>query len=134
MEYTAEYDKINSICIVYVSGKHRRPLDSIILQKFVSDFNKSTYCNRFLIDYIKAKIITTTLDSFKAGTMPYDTDRRMVGIKIALLFTGEMTDHKFMEDVAYNRGYQVKVFDDREQAMAWLIPQENPRTAVAGIS
>ena len=54
--------------------------------------------------------------------MPVDTDKKMMRLKIALLFAGDMEDHKFMENVAYNRGYQVRVFDNRDQAMAWLIP------------
>lgn len=134
MEYTTEYDKTNDICFVHVTGKHKRPGDSIILQKFVRDFSETTHCQRFLLEYIQAQIIAHTIDSYEAGTMPIDPDHKMTAIKIALLFTGDMTEHKFMENVAFNRGYQVRVFDNRDEAMAWLIPQKTPLVATVANS
>ena len=39
---------------------------------------------------------------------------------IALVYSEILEDHKFMEDVLVNRGYQVRIFDDINKAFKWL--------------
>lgn len=122
MEYTAEFDEINLICTVRVTGQHKRPKDSIVLQQFAHDFGEEYDCKRFLFDFTQAQTIGGTMDAYDAGTVPVDTDHKLIRTKFALLFNGDLADHKFMEDVAVNRGYMVRVFNDCNQAIAWLMP------------
>ena len=122
MEYTTKFDEINLICTIHVTGQHQRPKDSITLQKFARDFSETHNCQRFLFDFTQANTIGGTMDAYDAGTVPVDPEHNLIRTKFALLFNGDLTVHKFMEDVAVNRGYMVRVFNDYEQAIAWLMP------------
>jgi hypothetical protein len=121
MKYTAEYDETNAICIVRVSGQNKRPEDSMILQRFAGEFRAENGCNRFLFDMTQAEIIGGTWNTFLTGTVPADPDRKQIQQKIALLYVGDMSDHEFMETVAVNRGYDLRVFNDHDKAMDWLV-------------
>jgi hypothetical protein len=39
---------------------------------------------------------------------------------VAPVYTGEMREHRFMELVAMNRGYRLKVFDNLDEGLHWL--------------
>lgn len=120
MEFTTEYDDVNGICIVRVVGKHKRPDDSLVLQQFARDFGSERGCLRFLFDMTKAEIIGGTMDAFETGTVPVDPDYQQTKQKIALLYSNVVQLHQFMEDVAVNRGYQLRVFDQFDEAIEWL--------------
>lgn len=120
MKYTSKYDETSGICSVRVTGKHKRPKDSLTLQQFAWDFGGERNCQRFLFDMTQAEIIGGTMDTFEAGTIPTDPDHMQVKKKIALAYSGDMTDHKFMENVAVNRGYNLRVFDQIDKALEWL--------------
>ena len=123
MEYTTEYDEMNGICIVCVKGQHKLPQDALVLQQFARDFDEEQNCQRFLFDMRQAEIIGGTMDIFKAGTVPVDTDHKQRRHKVALLYDSVSTDQKFLEDVSLNRGYQLRVFDDYNKAMEWIMPK-----------
>ena len=125
MKYTTQYDSDHGICTVSVTGKHKRPGDSVLLQQFARDFGKEHGCNRFLFDMTQAKIVGTTLDTLQAGTVPADTDKKQESQQIALVYARDLDEHKFLENVAVNRGYNVRIFDHIEKAMDWLISKEN---------
>lgn len=120
MEFTTEFDDANQICIVRVVGTHKRPDDSIVLQQFARDFGKERGCLRFLFDMTQAQIISDTLAAFETGTVPADPDYTQTKQKIALVYSSDIEAHKFMEDVAVNRGYQVQVFGQFNAAVEWL--------------
>ena len=124
MEYTFEHDKDEDVCVVRVSGQHRRPEDSIVLQRFARDFGAENKCFRFLFDMREATISGSTVDIYQAGVQP-DVDRfPREKYRIALVYSGDTADHKFMEDVVVNRGYILRVFDDYDQARLWLTMNE----------
>lgn len=120
MEYRYDFDQSSGICTVFVSGKHKRPDDSVILQQFAREFGNEHGCSRFLIDMTNAEIIGDFMDTFKTGTVPNDPDYEQIKQKVALLYTRITEDSKFLEDVAVNRGYHIKVFDQLEKAISWL--------------
>lgn len=120
MEYHHDHDQDSGICTVYVSGDHKRPDDSIILQEFARDFGREHGCIRFLFDMTNAVITGEFMDTFKVGTVPRDAEYEQIKQKTALLYSSLDDEIKFMEDVAVNRGYQLKVFDQREEAINWL--------------
>ena len=125
MKYTTQYNSDLGICTVTVTGKHKRPDDSVLLQQFARDFGKEHGCSRFLFDMTQAKIIGTTLDTLQTGTVPADTDNKQESQQIALVYARDLDEHKFLENVAVNRGYNVQVFDQIEKAICWLISKEN---------
>lgn len=122
MEYTVEYDEANGICTVRVTGKHKRPDDSLALQRFARDFDDERGCKRFLFDMTKAEIIGGTMEMFEIGTVPVDPNHKQKRQKVALVYSGNLDDHKFMENVAVNRGYNLRVFDGIDKAIEWLKP------------
>jgi len=125
MEYTVDFNEAKEICIVHVAGRHKRPEDSQVLQKLARDLGNEHGCQKFLFDMRQAEIIGGTLETYTTGTVPVDIDHTQVRQMIALVFVGDLTDHRFMETVAVNRGYQVRVFDSMDDAFEWLDPKEN---------
>ncbi len=64
------------------------------------------------------------MDTFETGTVPVDPDKKQTRQKIALLYDHYLDDHKFLENVAVNRGYQLRVFVERGKALEWLKPMK----------
>jgi hypothetical protein len=123
MEYKFHFDEGSGICTVLVTGRHNRPQDSLTLQKFARDFGHERGCHLFLFDMTKAEIHGGTMETYKTGTVPVDPDFMQIRQRIALLYSTNMNKHIFMENVAINRGYQVRVFDKMDKAIEWLKPK-----------
>lgn len=112
MDYTTEYNEKDKIFIVRVMGRHKRPQDSYILQNLAREVGEKMSYKRFLFDMRKADIISETLGAFETGSVPADTGKRQLQQQVALVYTGNLDEHKFMETVAINRGYRVQVFNN----------------------
>jgi hypothetical protein len=125
MEYTTEFDEAKEICTVRVKGRHKRPEDSLVLQQLARDIGDEQGYQRFLFDMTQAEIITGTMDTFKTGTVPVDSDHKQKRQKIALVYAGDLNEQEFMATVAVNRGYQLRVFDTMDKALKWLRPDNN---------
>ncbi len=125
MKYTTEFDEVKRVCIIRVTGQHKRPQDSMALQQLARDIGDERDSQRFLFDMTQTEIIGGTIDIFQTGTVPVDSDYSQIGQRIALLFTGDLADHKFLENVAVNRGYQLRIFDQMDKALEWLGPEKN---------
>lgn len=126
MEYTVAYDPAQGICTVRVTGRVQRPRDSMMLQQLARDIDENEGYQQYLFDMRQAQIIGGTVDAYQAGTVPVDRDRRQGRHQVALVYRGDLADHKFMETVAVNRGYVLRVFDDYDEAVAWLSPNPQP--------
>ena len=120
MNYITEFNDATGICTVHVTGRVKRPEDSMILQQFARDFGYATGCRRFLFDMTGTEIIGGTFDIYQTGSVPVDSDRRQITQQIALVYSSNLADHKFMETVAVNRGYNLRVFDQINKAIEWL--------------
>jgi len=120
MEYSYEFDPASGICLVRVTGRHKRPEDSFILQEFARKLGKEHDCQKFLFDMRLAEIIGGTMETYETGTVPVDVDHTQHTQKIALLYEGILSEHKFLETVATNRWYQLRVFNNLDHAMHWL--------------
>ena len=125
MEYTTKFDEMKRICFIYVKGRHERPRDSLVLQQFARDFGEKHACQKFLFDMTKTEILAGTYDTFQTGTVPVDPDLEQTLQKIALLYASNLSDHKFMETVAVNRGYNLRVFDKYDAAIDWFNTGDN---------
>ena len=120
MEYIIAFDDVEKLCIVVVTGQLKRPDDSIVLQQLAREMYETRGCDRLLYDMRRAEIIGDRMDTFKAGTVPLDSDHKQIKQQVALVYSGDLTDHKFLETASINRGYHVRVFNDMNQARAWL--------------
>ena len=119
MKYTIEPDNNAGICMIHVSGINKRPDDSIILQNVVRDIRSKTGCRKFLFDMRQSVIIGSTLDTLDTAMRPI-IDGFERDFRIALVYTGNLEEHIFMEDVVVNRGYSLHIFTDIEDATLWL--------------
>lgn len=122
MEYTSVFDEASGICTVTVTGKVKRPVDSQILQQFAHDYDKDKGCRKFLFNMTKAEVIGGTIDAYNTGSFMADSDHKQIWQKMALVYTEVTNEHKFMETVALNRGYNLRVFgqSDMDNAIQWL--------------
>ena len=122
MEYTTEFDEVNKICIVHVTGELRRPVDSLSLQQVVRDIYIGTGTRRFILDMRKAQIVGETGDTFSIGSVPVDTDKKMkfTPHKVALVYSSTSVDEIFLENVAVNKGYNIKIFTKMDKAIEWF--------------
>lgn len=121
METSSFYDEKADIYIVTVTGTIKRPNDSMALQKMGVDIAQKEGYNSFLFDMSEGDVIPgETVDNFNVGIVPSDKDRKSRHVKIALLYSGDLSDHVFMESVARNRGYNLRIFNDKKMALDWL--------------
>jgi len=121
MEYYIKHNKSTKVCTVTVKGTHKRPEDSYTLQNLAKEIGVSKGCHRFCFDMRDAQITGTLTDIFEAGQIPFDKDHQQHLQRISLLFSELTEDNQFLENVAVNRGYQVRVFEDHEKLMVWLL-------------
>ena len=83
------------------------------LEKIINETNFT----KVLADTRKQESAPGTMDIFNFGELLPRS------IKIAILATGEQStaqDVKFAENVAYNRGVNIKTFTSKEKALEWL--------------
>jgi len=81
-------------------------------------------CTRVLVDCRGAAVRLSTMDIYDLPTLLADLAQRqgleISAFKRALLVDGSFSDFAFAENVAVNRGQQVRVFMDEALARGWL--------------
>lgn len=120
MNYSLDHDEDMDICFIRVYGENKRPDDSMELQRVARDYKAETGCSKYLFDMREAIIIGDIFAAYYTATAPLAFGMKQYEYRIALVYTGNLHEHKFMELVAQNRGYQLKVFEDYEHAVGWL--------------
>jgi hypothetical protein len=119
MEYKIDYDSEEAICTFNVSGRVRRPNDSIILMQEVLKYSSRHHCRLFLLDFRYAIVHSSLQDAQKLADFVTRSDYG-TGYKVALLYSGDMTEHRQLEAILINKGLMVHVFDDKIEALSWL--------------
>jgi hypothetical protein len=120
MEYTVEYDTSSGVCVIRVSGTHKRPEDSYKLLRIAGAYAEEYGCSRFMFDMRGATIIGGTMGAFYTAIEPEKQGFSKL-YRIASVYPVITKDHKFMEDVGMNRGAAAfQVFDDIDKAREWL--------------
>jgi hypothetical protein len=120
MEYTFDFDKASGLCTVCVSGKFKRPESSRELQRLMCDiYDKHGYV-LFLFDLTNAVVESSTLNAFDAAAPPSSMSETLRKFQIAIVYSKLTETDRFFENVAVNRAYRVRVFDDRDKAIEWL--------------
>ncbi|MHC4624374.1 MAG: hypothetical protein ACYS4W_10795 [Planctomycetota bacterium] len=76
-------------------------------------------CKRFLNDMREAQLDLSTIEIYEIPGFldAAGLDRTS---KRALVVSRQPEDYRFFENVSINRGYNVKVFEDMDEAMNWL--------------
>jgi hypothetical protein len=120
MKYTFEFDSINGICTVQLTGEYRRPEDSYELKRFAVNFFTEHGCHQFLIDMTQAEVTGGTMAAFNAANPQGGLVQSLREIKTAFVRQELTRDDLFYENVAVNRGFQLRAFDTLYKAIEWL--------------
>lgn len=77
-------------------------------------------CRKLLVEATRANHRMPVTENYDFASAL--RERHPLGIRISVLVLDEDLDHvKFVETVARNRGVDLTVFSDREQALNWLL-------------
>jgi len=118
MSSNIKYDSERDCVIGNFSGKLDKKAIKEYAEKIETTISKHD-CNIFLHDMREADLDFST---FEIYNLPWISDES--GFKLlwkgAIVASRQVTDYKFFETLANNRGYQVKVFGDPDRAMHWL--------------
>ena len=131
MQYTIEHDEAAGLCIVQVSDSHKRPADSRVLQEVARHVRSERGSTRFLYDMRQVSVTGRTMNIFSVATTALEQGIKR-DCRVALVYSECTTDHLFLETVAVNRGYCLRVFDDIAEAFAWLTRDDPLRNRDVG--
>ena len=120
MECTSELDEESGICTLSVRGDFVRPKDAFEIERITADLYVERRCRLFLVDMTDARIVARTMDTFDSSNPPAELRVALRKVRVASLYPELTEDHRFLEDVAVNRGFQLRVFDNRNKAVNWL--------------
>lgn len=125
MPFTIHLDKETGIIRGTITGK----INNLVLRQYALEMDKliSTENNKLILsDYRKAFFSFSVLELFhlpeKHKILVDSLGKNIHALKRALLI-GKSDDDlaNFFEDVAVNRGQNVRVFTSEEEAIAWLL-------------
>ncbi len=120
MEHTFELDRTNDICTVTITGEFHSPQDGFRMQYFALQFFAEHDCHLFLFDLTGAEIFTGTSEAYDIANPKGELAEGLRRLRGALLYS-ILTDHEyFLENVAVNHGFSIKVFDQHADAIEWL--------------
>jgi len=120
MDYTFERLDSTDIGIIRVTGEFRSPEDGMKLQALSIRLHAELNVRRFIYDLTRRTFSSACMEAFATANPPVEMGRQLRRLRGAIIFSG-LTDHeRFLENVAMNRGYLLRVFDDMDQAMLWL--------------
>jgi len=121
MPYELTADVKENVLVATVSGT--RTFETVVaIAKEIKSLCKSKGADKVLIDVRDLEGHLRALDIFFLVTKHFITlkDRRVLR-KAAVLDKELTTDrHRFLENVAVNRGYRFQLFDDFDEALRWL--------------
>ena len=120
MEKKVDFDGTSGICVITVTGTHKRSEDSYELLRIAGAAAKEHGCSRFLFDMREANIIASTMSTFDTARDPEKHGFSRL-FRIAAVYPDISDDHRFLELVAVNRGAAAfRVFKDIDEAREWL--------------
>jgi hypothetical protein len=120
MKYTVEFDISSGVCVIQVSGVHKRPGDSHELLRIAGAVAEEYGCSRFMFDMRGATIVGDTMGAFHTAVDPEKHGFSRL-YRIASVYSAITEDHKFMENVGVNRGAKgFRIFDDIDTAREWI--------------
>ena len=124
MPFSVTYNSPEGLIEMRVRGKLDLPtVQQLALQ--AAQIAKENDCRRVLSDYREAVLDLSTLQIYDLQNMLADIARtsglRMESFKRALVVGADLADFAFFETVSQNRNQTVKLFNNIELAMQWLL-------------
>lgn len=97
------------------------------LQDSTSEFIRLEHeqgINRFLVDTSEIELNATLLDVHELPNKQYVAEKADKSARLAVVLSTSRFEREaalFYRDACQNRGYKVEAFDDRQQAITWLV-------------
>lgn len=120
MKASVSYDDDRAICLVRVGGTISDRDDVRSFFEPARPLLEKRGGKRVLFDMREAEIAAGTLETFDTAAQPesWGWDKSYM----AAVVYSEITENaRFLETVGVNRGIMIKVFDDVDEATAWLL-------------
>lgn len=86
----------------------------------MDDLSRDRHVDRFLTDVRSALNVAGVLDNYLFAYRDMAELHFQRNVRSAILTTPGDSSHDFVETVARNAGYAVRIFDDEQAAVAWL--------------
>ena len=118
MAWEHRYLPESRILVVTVTGLVTRPLWERQLRASLEEAVHNA-CYRFFVDYRQADVKLGLIDLYERPAT-YEVVGMPRSARIALMFRPGAKDTEFIQTVTANRGYSVRIFENQEEAIAWL--------------
>jgi hypothetical protein len=124
MSWTIEYNSDLKIVLVKSGGiwTPEQDMDMLEALRKSSDEHK---CLSLLIDHRGCTMDFGFMSIYNRPEV-YEKLQFPKDVKAALIFNKIVDDNLFFENVCVNRGFNVKIFDNYDLAMKWLIADVRP--------
>ncbi|MCX6640784.1 MAG: hypothetical protein NTW14_09930 [bacterium] len=118
MSWTVEFVEDLGVVLARTEGKYDAKI-GIEMLKEVNPLLREHSTNRLLIDLRLAELQFSVADLFNRPDeyLELGLDRRL---RTGLIFRELNENRRFLETVCVNRGYNLKVFEDYDQAVQWV--------------
>ena len=120
MKISSEFDRVHEICIVRLKGNYNHLQDFQVVQKYVVERYLQNGYPRFLIDLNDVNSTVGISTIYDAGNPQGELVSGLRQPKTAFYHKLAGEKMRFFENVAINRGFNVKTFNDYDQAVKWL--------------
>ena len=119
MNYTIELSTDNK----YIICRVNEPLTNEVINAYtveLDSMSRESGIKRFLIDVRKAPNILSTVDNYDyAHTEMKEMDLQK-DVRSAILASPDDHSHDFFELAGQNEGYNIRIFRNEDEAVAWL--------------
>lgn len=92
------------------------------MQRLMCELHEEYKCRHFLFDLTNAVVVASTMETFDAGSEAPKMESTIRLFRLAIVYSKLTENERFFENVAVNRGYQLRVFDNMDRAIEWLRP------------
>ena len=124
------YDPENRVLVVSASGEMDNSTFHEVAMTLWDELDKHK-CVRALIDYLEFTISDSIVEL-------YDRPKELINVsggrrlKMAGLVKEVDSNFRFIENIYVNRGFNVRIFTDQEEAMRWLTKDEEASVWLSG--
>ena len=87
------------------------------MQQLACKLYEDIGCSSFLFDMRGANIVTSTLRTYDTVVLNAEKRPALRKLKVAALYQELAEDERFFENVAVNRGFQLRVFDNYDNSL-----------------
>lgn len=117
MEHTVKQDEERNLSIISFTGKSSREAEALNIKKIALGVGST----RILFDF---REVTFNTDAFSTYSAVDQVSKESVpnesAFRLAFLYSGDISQHDFLQDLLINRGFPVTFFSDYDEALAFF--------------